>query len=180
MSWHNFYADRVGEGYTKYSATRYAPFIETVGHFVGHQGTYLEEGCGIATISKILARKNSTASLWCSDISPEMIGLARLNTIGIPNIQFLQASILDRIPGCSVDVCFSHGVHEHFCDSDIKMIVRLQKEKAKVVVHYVPTDGYGERSYGDERLLSVAKWTELVNPECIRTFNDGKDLILIT
>ena len=69
----------------------------------------------------------------------------------------------------------THGVLEHFSDSQIQNIC----ERCGNSIHYVPLDKYKTPSFGDERLLPYEYWLELTTPVSWMLFNDDHDLMFI-
>jgi hypothetical protein len=170
--WAKFYKLRVGDSYPAYCKKRYAPFLKHINDY----DSLSEEGCGIATISKIVYEhgKNYTAFDKCS----EQLSLANKNLIGM-EISLKQGNILSHKYNKSPDIIISHGVLEHFNDRNIKKIIKRQLKSCSKLIHYVPLDKWITPSFGDERLLPVSYWDNLVNPDCIETFNDNKDAVLM-
>ena len=70
----------------------------------------------------------------------------------------------------SFDVAFSQGFFEHFSDDDIRRLLKEQLRVAKAVVFSVPTAYYRNRDFGNERLLSVGKWRDI-----LKDFNVADD-----
>lgn len=172
--WSDFYAGRVGKGYADYCKKRYGSFLK---HLLrcDKDMTMREEGCGIGTISRILL-ENNFYNLELFDLDPEQIALAKTNTHNA--VPVYEGNIL--MYHQPVDVIFSHGVIEHFTDSQIICILNRQIAVANhMVIHYVPTDGYDSPTFGDERLMPVHWWVNKFKPTKHHTFNDGKDLVLI-
>jgi len=62
----------------------------------------------------------------------------------------------------SFDVAFSQGFFEHFSDDDIRTLLKEQLRVAKKVVFSVPTAYYRNRDFGNERLLSIKKWRDIL------------------
>jgi cyclopropane fatty-acyl-phospholipid synthase-like methyltransferase len=172
--WSEYYKKRVGDSYPAHCKIKYKAFIDEL-HSLNHIS---EEGCGIATISKIVyhkSRKKHTAF----DLCPEQLNLARVN-IGDRKIDLVQGSILNfQYVDNEPDIIFSHGVLEHFNDEDIKRIIHRQRFTAKKVVHYVPLEGWKTPSFGDERLLPLQYWIDLVKPTRTIEFNNGLDAVLV-
>lgn len=173
--WHNFYKNRIGESYTYYISKQYSPFIEEIKKRINPQSKVLEMGCGIGSVTKILSDLIN-ASYYISDISQEMISLSILNLKG-RTFNHLRWNIKKEFKE-KVAIIHSHGVLEHFNDRDIKQIITNQLKCCKNLLHYVPSNKYNYKSFGDERLLSKNKWKELVRPKEIIEFNNGYDLIL--
>lgn len=179
--WSEFYAGRCNARYKEHVRRKYAPFIQGIAyaglavHRRGFRPVLREEGAGIGTITAILhADLNYRADLLMFDLDYEQATLASSNTGLFCDV----GSILE--PHSKVDVIHSHGVLEHFCDSDIRQIVqRQQHEATHAVVAYVPTNKYKTPSFGDERLMSPEDWKRLTEPTHSFVFNQGHDLCLM-
>jgi hypothetical protein len=170
--WSNYYKSRVGDSYSKYCKSQYEPFLKEIGLF----NSVSEEGCGIATISKLIHREGKKHTAF--DLCKDQLGLARLN-VQDKNIELLQGNILTFQYKEKPETIVSHGVLEHFSDADIRWIIHRQRYVARKVVHYVPLIGWGKPSFGDERLLSIEDWRSLVRPTRTVLFNDNKDAVLV-
>lgn len=172
--WSDFYAGRVGSGYADYCKVRYLPFLQELMDN-DKDTTFREEGCGIGTMSRILL-ENNYYNIEMFDLDPKQLEMAKTNTHDA--LTAYVGNILSyHMP---VDVIFSHGVIEHFEDCQIRTVLARQIATArKSVVHYVPTDGYDEPTFGDERLMSVEWWLENFQPSRYVMFNDNKDLMLV-
>ena len=198
--WYEFYKGRIGsEGYQTYVEKRYEPFIEVINILINlkHDSKNLrtiqkrpfttkiqEVGCGIGTISKAVYQQNPSYTFYLVDKSKAMIAAAiehfgkdrAINDLN--QIIFLHGDVLYEYITPS-DVCFSHGLLEHFDPPDINKIIMRLKAYSACMVHYVPTDKYGKPSFGDERLWSVDKWRRICRPDWVETFNDGHDLMMV-
>lgn len=175
--WKNYYQNRVGESYADYCAIRYKPLIQIIENF--KPATLTEEGCGIGTITKILHRNNPLRKYSISDLYDGQLELAKQN-LNIKNLHITQNNILTANNKSKSDIVFSHGVLEHFGNSEIEDIIYRQKQFAnKAVIHYVPLAGWEKPSFGDERLLPLAYWIEKFSPNVFEIFNDGKDCVLV-
>lgn len=177
--WAEFYKDRIGDGYANYCAERYKPFLREIIKDLPGNADMREEGCGIGTISKIL--------MWSFynridmfDLSQDtyFFALENLRELHYSHGHTLRVDNIFREQHKIVDVAFTHGVLEHFDDAQIRAILLRQKRDARRVVHYVPTDGYAEPSFGDERLLPVRYWIDNFKPTRHIVFNDGCDLAM--
>jgi len=62
----------------------------------------------------------------------------------------------------SFDVAFSQGLLEHFGNDEIKQILREVSACSKMVVVSVPSLNYPQRGLGDERLLGLEEWREIL------------------
>ena len=128
-------------------------------------GNILEAGCGTGVISKYLASLGY--NLTCIDRDKRMIALAKLivnKQLSKPN--FIVQDILNiHFPRKYFEVCFHHGVLEHFSDDEIVSILKQQLEVSKFVIFSVPTNFFHdeEKIYGDERFLSKKYWKNLIS-----------------
>lgn len=168
--WKSFYEQRINSSYQEYFENRYKPFLDFVKQSQSNpfmsEKTIFELGCGIGSVSKALAKDNFVYS--GIDLSQDMVNLANLNN----NCDlFTQGDIFNINYPCDV-TGVSHGVLEHFSDKQILSITK----KFNGSIHYVPLDKYLVPSFGDERLLSLEYWLDLVNPRRHFTFNDDYDL----
>lgn len=189
MTWDEFYKKRVGKSYSDYFAERYAIFLMTVMDWFPSRRTIfssynilVEIGCGIGTAGICLLKLNSGPDkVIFTDISEEMLALTRKN-LKLHDLDSTfchtveQQKIPNFVPGWN---CYSHGVLEHFPPYVVKRYLAKLKAKGINSIHYVPTDKYKYKSFGDERLWSVERWMEIANPRRIRLFNDDKDLVLV-
>ena len=60
------------------------------------------------------------------------------------------------------DVVFSQGFFEHFSDVQIKNLISEQLHIAKTVIFSVPSNFYPKKDLGNERLLSVKEWENIL------------------
>lgn len=177
--WSEFYQKRINSTYQEYFNKRYAPFLHVI-----KQCSNLfvkEEGCGIGSVIKALPNRYFVGT----DLCPEMLELARLNNSN--STYFIQQDIITGesigtpvlpIWYNQITTVVSHGVIEHFDDDTIVKIINRQKKYYENVIHYVPLQGYEKPSFGDERLLPLEHWIELVDPVYYEKFNDH-DLIFV-
>ena len=172
--WSDYYKSRVGTSYAMYAEERYQPMIDEL---LAGSGSFREEGCGIGTITKILNMNRPGINVIAFDNDPAMLRLARRNLKRFGTLLYNN----DILAGFDlpVETIFSHGVLEHFTDRDILKILIRQRFLANKVVHYVPTDGYDNPSFGDERLMSINWWLDTWSPTRYEVFNDRKDLMMV-
>ena len=168
--WSEYYLSRLGNSYKQYVAKRYKPFVDILNNTGAT--TYAEFGCGIGTITCLINKGKHILI----DRDLDILNLAEINTCY--RHLYIQSNIKD-IEINKVDVIHSHGVLEHLDNKTILDVVAKQKKSSKIGIHYVPTDKYTTKSFGDERLMSVETWCRLVKPKETILFNDDKDLILI-
>ncbi|MGI4167761.1 class I SAM-dependent methyltransferase, partial [Klebsiella pneumoniae] len=166
-----------------YCRQQYRPFLDAIRKEMrkAQFAIVREEGCGIATITKILAQDADLEKFdfYAFDVNPDQVQNAVANLAMLSaHVQVQWMNIL-KDTHTPVDIIHSHGVLEHFPDEDIDLILARQKADCPVLVHYVPLDGWETKSYGDERLLSIDYWVDRFKPSEWFTFNDGKDAVLI-
>src|SRR5688572_4000375 len=114
--WKEFYKNRVNSTYQEYFETRYKPMLNEIIKL--QPKVVMEEGCGIASISKYLIKKN--VECFGFDIDLSMVDLAKCNT-GYDRY-FVGDILADANTSKSIDLIITHGVLEHFTDEQIKSI----------------------------------------------------------
>ena len=163
-----------------------------------------EEGCGIGCVVKNLSQfypklakemtgeerygnTGDVTKIIFADLDSEMLDLCRDNTRFMYSGRYLEKvprfytreNILEKKffePGTMV---VTHGVLEHFSDPDITRILSTYEDSyVSFQAHYVPTSGYREPSFGNERLLPVDYWCSLVKPDYYIVDNGGLDLYM--
>jgi SAM-dependent methyltransferase len=180
-NWAEFYKDRVNNiGYTRYFEQKYAPFLETIYEEAKLTTKIAEIGCGTGLVSQLLLPKLSKSQFLLVDKCPMMLEYASKRPLGAsPRVLLVQDNLYSKnliasLRGCKV--VFSHGVLEHFSPENIQKVVQ---KLPGTQIHYVPTNKYKTKSFGDELLMSESEWNDLVKPRKSFTFNKGKDLCLI-
>lgn len=176
-TWFEFYKDKCYDGYFQYVSKKYYPFIKEVSKHIKPFMKIGEFGCGMGNITKALMDYQPNAFYHLIDNSNSMLDLAEKN-IDTFNISIKCWDILSEYP-LTFDVIHSHGVLEHFNDTEIKIIIENQLNICDTLIHYVPSNKYNYKSFGDERLLTKEYWQYRFNPSEVIEFNDGYDLILI-
>lgn len=166
--------------YRNHVATKYAHFLQAL--YETNGVIFTEIGCGAGNITRILREMQGqrlTAHNMV-DSCPKMLSLAVENN-PTSNCNFKCADIRDIIMP-RADVLHSHGLLEHFSDSDICSIVRQGFEAAPLQIHYVPSVEYKTPSRGDERLMSPKQWRQILREfgfaTDVQQFNNGLDLII--
>ena len=164
MNWTSFYEKRVNTSYQDYFEERYKDFLEFI--LMQKERIIIEMGCGIGSVSKYL-KKHDICCLGF-DLSMEMVELANKN---LNSNAFYQDDIFTSKANKN-RLKVTHGVLEHFEDDKILEICFLHPNS----IHYVPLDKYETPSFGDERLLPVEHWLNLVQPKEYFIFNNNYDL----
>ncbi|MGB8779693.1 MAG: class I SAM-dependent methyltransferase [Candidatus Bathyarchaeia archaeon] len=133
----------------------------------------IEIGCG-----------RGVHSIFLSCFIPNVLGIdnniklvekARKNNSkfhGHARFSIRDAFKLDFAPG-TFDVCFSQGFLEHFSDEEIRLLAEKQLRIAKVMVASVPSALYAVRDRGDERLMRIEDWQQILKDFDMRIFSYG-------
>lgn len=169
--WSNFYKNRINNSYSNHIRTHYSLFLEEIEKRINTNSKVLEIGCGIGSITKLLKPKSK---YLISDINQQMLNLSFLNTKRKGFIYDIKTPLNSK-----VDLIHSHGVLEHFSDTEIYSIIKNQLNCTKNLIHYVPSNKYKTKSFGDENLWSKEEWEKICNPNKIIEFNNKYDLMLI-
>lgn len=172
MDWDSFYNSRINSSYQDHFERKYAVFLAMLlnAHDNYNPDEYiLEAGCGIGSVSKFLAKYTIKSSGF--DLCSNMVQYSRKNNqITHKAFAFWEADLFNYNDVSRLTV--THGVLEHFSDDKILEIIKIYPNS----VHYVPLDKYIIPSFGDERLLPVEHWLDLVKPVEYKVFNNGLDL----
>lgn len=179
-NWPEFYANRLGRSYLGYCQDRYKPFIDAIWDNTMRGCHILEIGCGTGTITQALLERPGCHRHILLDHDPIMLDMAKFRLREHPRkTEFLEADARTHDYGhFDLHLIHSHGVLEHYQDDDILKIVEAARHCSTVQIHYVP-GLYDTPSYGDERLLPLSHWVNLLKPKSAFTFNDGLDYGLV-
>jgi len=125
----------------------------------------LEVGIGTGVMSATLA---AIAGLRATgvDIEESLLEAASRRWENVGGLEFAAADAfqLDRVfEPDTFDVAFSQGFFEHFTDEQIRELAVKQLRVARRVVFSVPSDQYGRRDLGDERLMSDVQWLNILD-----------------
>ncbi|HSV43284.1 MAG TPA: class I SAM-dependent methyltransferase [Candidatus Bathyarchaeia archaeon] len=130
-------------------------------------GKILEAGCGTADLSIILA--SCGYAITAMDLSEDVLEYAQKKTLpGFNPINFFQADILNLsefFEKKHFDTVCHSGVLEHFSDYEIIKALKEQKFVANKIIFNVPNNRVkpSPSLFGDERLMSNKKWSELIS-----------------
>ena len=61
-------------------------------------------------------------------------------------------------------IIYHQGLLEHFSDAEIRAMITESLRVAEYVVFSVPSVYYPEKTKGDERLMGIAQWREILSP----------------
>lgn len=59
---------------------------------------------------------------------------------------------------------YHQGLLEHFSNDKIQRLLNLQVEFSDAVIFSIPSFFYGRQDFGDERLLTIEQWQEILIP----------------
>lgn len=147
-----------------YSETlRLAPLIELVMKYIelARSKKILEAGCGTGTTSFLLGEMGF--EVLGIDLDPQVVHRVREKSpYFLTKASYKVADMCDiQFPDKHFGVTFSQGVHEHFADELILRSVREQLRVSDYVIIDVPNSRYGQRNFGDERLMPPAWWKQM-------------------
>ena len=125
-------------------------------------GSVLEVGVGSGAQSALLSR--FVPRVCTVDYDARILAAAQVNLR-----RFGRQVLSVRADGFALPfasecfgVAISQGLMEHFSDDDIARLVREQLRVARSVVFSVPSDNYPRQDLGNERLMSPARWQDIV------------------
>jgi len=100
------------------------------------------------------------------DIDPQVITKAKREAERFNGrVEFAVADALHLpYPNNSFDLIFHQGLLEHFLDEDIHKLLAEQLRCAPKVILSVPNCWYPRRDFGNERLMSKARWEAILTP----------------
>jgi len=170
-NWFNFYKDKQNDSYLDYIGTKYSPFLSLLQKEVDKKQVkrIMEIGCGLGSITKLLKTNKARVVVDKNKMLINFINLKAEKVVRDITKPFIE----------KVDLIHSHGLLEHLSDFQIRQTIREELKCSNLLVHYVPSNKYTYKSFGDERLLTPKQWKEICSPSNIIEFNNGLDLILI-
>jgi glycosyltransferase involved in cell wall biosynthesis len=127
-------------------------------------GRVLETGIGFGYGAIWLSQRGRLAEGL--DYEPAIVERGnRINRIlgGSATFRFGDAFDLERYARGTYDLILHQGVLEHFSDEEIRAILGQQVKIARRVLFSVPSVHYPfEKEFGNERLLSLEQWQEIL------------------
>ena len=170
-NWSVIYSNKIKElggakKYLDYKVKEKKFFISKIISYCKPYKNILEAGCGTGVLSTYLA--NNGFDVTAVDNDPEMLNIAKKISMKYdkrPN--FIKQDINNlNYPTNHFGVVFSHGVLEHFSDSQIISLIKKQLKISRTLIFSIPTnylDEKKDRYYGNERFLSLKKWKSLIS-----------------
>lgn len=191
MGWADYYQDRVNSpDYESYFRSTYSTLLWMAYDWAVKQSTpiIVEEGCGIGSVTKqLLPILPHDTYYRLFDRSMDMVCLAQSNlqdyihlynpfdSVGsLLNIRTAPLERVERMLGVrtsnhalfynpKVTLTITHGVLEHLTDGGIQAAINFYFPlNGTHQLHYVPLEGYKTPSYGDERLLPLSYWKDML------------------
>lgn len=127
----------------------------------------IECGCGTGIMAGYLQKRG--LDVTALDLSKKVLEyaeeIAKNSNVILP-CKYEQGDILNlRYKKNSFDVSYSNGVLEHFNDEEIIKTLKGQLNISKYVIFGIPSSYFNmnEKMLGNERVLSVKEWTNLIN-----------------
>jgi SAM-dependent methyltransferase len=126
------------------------------------RGSVLEVGTGSGAQAALLSR--FIPRVVTVDNSERILGVARRNLDRYGRGVLATRGDAFALPFAddSFDVATSQGLVEHFDDAAIGHLVREQLRVCRSVVFSVPSDRYPRQDVGNERLMSPARWLDII------------------
>lgn len=125
----------------------------------------LEMGVGTGSMSIFLSHLGFT--VIGADNNEKVINKAsKLSEKLNGKVEFVKAdayNLVDKFGTDYFDIIFSQGFFEHFDDEEIVKLINEQLKVGKVVFISVPSNFYPRKDLGNERLLSVDEWKEILD-----------------
>jgi SAM-dependent methyltransferase len=133
------------------------------------RGAVLEVGTGSGAQSALLSRL--VPRVVTLDNSERILGVARRNLARFGRDVMPVRGDAFALPfaDSTFGVATSQGLAEHFDDESIGLLLREQLRTCRSVVFSVPSDHYPRQDVGNERLMSPARWLDIVR----RAVGDG-------
>lgn len=148
--------------YVDNAVNKRVELFETIKHHSSNKSRILEAGCGTSSISIYLSKLGY--SVDCIDNNENMLSLAKtMNQRVNGHANYLLGDICNMpFNDKSYDIVFSHGVLEHFNDSQKIDIIAEGLRVADKYIISVPTIwDISNNLLGDEQLWTVTRWKRL-------------------
>lgn len=162
-SWDSYYEKKpLTVGRYLASLAGHAPLFDAIAEC--RPGKILEVGSGTGAMCTFLSHLGYEVTSLDNDakvlerakrFSDDMRGHCRF-------VQGDAAQLSKLFSSGAFDVAFSQGFFEHFSDVEIRAFVREQLAAASTVIFSVPSKYYGTQDYGNERLLLVEDWRNIL------------------
>jgi SAM-dependent methyltransferase len=158
--WDSYYSKEITVPAFVASSIYHWPYIWQV--YLKAKNSAIEIGCGRGIHAIFLSYFIRT--VVGIDKSPALIERAKVNNAklrGRARFLIRDAFNLD-FPADTFDVCFSQGFFEHFTPEEIGLLTKEQLRVARAVVASIPSTFYSVKDRGDEHLLSIEEWKNIL------------------
>lgn len=151
--------------YIKLKIKEKSPLIKEIVKYAGRRRKILEAGCGTGIVSSCLASEGYHVTAL--DKNKSILELAKVfSRSNLLKPSYVKGTITSlNFPEKCFDICFSHGVMEHFSDTKILQILNEELRIADYVIFSVPSNFFKEKDkmYGNERFLDLNYWKNLIS-----------------
>lgn len=124
----------------------------------------LEVGVGTGSMSIFLSHLG--LSVKAVDNNQEVLNNAlKLNDALNGSAQFIEADaykLSEIFSSDNFDLVFSQGFFEHFNNNEIENLINEQLKVSRLIFISIPSIFNPSNDFGDERLLSIKKWKEIL------------------
>lgn len=138
------------------------PFLSEIASLGHKDKEMLEVGCGNGTHSIFISYFGHDVT--SIDNNREVLNIAeRNNSLFNGKVAFKEADAFNLpFEDNRFAICFSQGFFEHFNNHNIRDLLREQLRVSHVVIFSVPTCYFGNREFGNERLMSKQDWLNIM------------------
>ncbi len=146
------------------NAIRLNNFIRVIEKYVPVGAKILETGFGSGKTAVMMADMGYyVTAIDVIEVLVERVQSRYAALFDDERLVIRQADML-HLPWNSVtfELAYHQGVLEHFSDDDIVQALTEQARVAPMVIFDIPNHRYGERPFGDERLLRPSHWRRLI------------------
>lgn len=164
-TWGEVYAKPVSDAELRHLLKHHEAFFTAISERLPPGARILEVGAGSGATSLGLSLMNP--NLTVLDINPAVIATAREALEGNEAALHIEWLVGDAFKLEGLDSRYtavvSQGFFEHFPNSEIHQLLRQQLSVADKVMFSVPSVYYPAQDVGDERLLSIGEWKQLLS-----------------
>jgi len=146
------------------NSNRLRYLIWTIQKYAVLESRVLEVGFGSGKTAFLMADMGyEVTAIDINDVLVSRLQNQYEKCLNINQLKYMQADMLS-LPWDSqiFELAYSQGVLEHFSDKSILQALKEQGRVARMVIFDVPNSRYKIRPFGNERLLPVAHWRNLI------------------
>src|SRR3972149_2624876 len=168
-NWHNYYKDTQYKMKASNLILHWQYLLKII---LSRPKSILEIGCGPANHSIFIKffLKNSNLYLLDNDrlILEEIKKRYNSRVNRYFNLDVLDSEKIKKIP--KVDLVMSQGLLEHFNDGDFVRILKNFSGAAKKMIFSAPSEHYGSKDFGNERLRSKREIEDLLKKSNLKKY----------